>query len=83
MKVTKVKRKTPSPFTHGSKYRAKKRGRSVGVGNKGRYSRRAANAWKRNGAKPTKKTNLVYTCTVCNKKLSQKKGIRTKRLELI
>jgi large subunit ribosomal protein L44e len=59
----------------GSLLRAKKRGLNRGIGNKGRYSKKAVKSWKRK-TKTTKKTNLMYTCTVCGKSKYQKKGIR-------
>ncbi len=65
----------------GSKQRARKRGRARGMGNLGRYSKKAVGQWKRK-TKSTKKTNIVYTCTACHKKTLQKKGIRTGRLML-
>jgi ribosomal protein L44E len=62
-------------LTRGSKSRAKLRGLNRGIGNKGRYSKPAVTKFKRK-SKTTKKTNIMYTCKVCNKSKYQKKGIR-------
>ncbi len=69
---------------HGSLERAKKRGRGMGFGNKGKWgSKPAISKFKRTGAKISKKTNTKYTCSVCKKSTIQKKGIRTKKVEII
>ncbi|MCX6750061.1 MAG: hypothetical protein NTZ83_01245 [Candidatus Pacearchaeota archaeon] len=60
----------------GSKQRAKKRGLGIGIGNKGRWGSRPANAKHKRKSKTTKKTNIMYTCKECNKSKYQKKGIR-------
>ncbi|MEX0920500.1 MAG: hypothetical protein WDZ69_02885 [Candidatus Pacearchaeota archaeon] len=62
-------------LTRGSKQRAKLRGLSTGIGNKGRYSKPAVSKFKRK-SKTTKKTNFLYTCEVCGKGKYQKKGKR-------
>ena len=59
----------------GSKQRARLRGRNRGMGNLGRWSKPAVSKFKRK-VKTTKKTNIMYTCKVCNKSKYQKKGIR-------
>ena len=82
-KVAQNKRKTASPLTHGSKYRARKRGLARGFGNLGRYSKPAITKFKRTGAKNTKRTDLRYTCQVCKKTSVQASGIRSKRVEFI
>ena len=84
-KVKSAKKGTPGsahPLSYGSKVRQKLRGANRGAGNKGRYSRKPVGARKRTGRKTTKKTDLRYECTVCKKTQSQRKGIRTKRLEI-
>lgn len=53
-------------LTKGSKSRARKRGLSRGIGNKGKYSKPAVSKFKRK-TKTTKKTNIMYTCTECGK----------------
>jgi ribosomal protein L44E len=64
-------------MTRGSKSRAKKRGLNRGIGNKGRYSKPAVSKFKRK-TKTNKKTNIMYTCTVCNKS-KYRQGRRNKR----
>lgn len=80
-KIAQMKRRQPSSLSHGSKYRAMKRGRARGKGNHGRYSKPAITQWKMTGAKTTKKTDLGYTCSVCHKTHLQRKGIRIRKLE--
>ncbi len=82
-KVAQNKKKAPSSLSHGSKYRARLRGRARGVGNLGRYSKPAVTKFKRAGAKNTKKTDLRYTCSVCKKMSNQPAGIRAKRVEFV
>jgi large subunit ribosomal protein L44e len=60
---------------YGSKQRARLRGKSRGMGNLGRWSKKAISKNKRK-SKTTKKTNIMYTCSVCSKSKYQKKGIR-------
>ena len=62
-------------LTRGSKSRARLRGQSRGIGNKGKYSKPAVSKFKRK-SKTTKKTNMMYTCNECGKSKYQKKGIR-------
>jgi len=64
-------------LTKGSKQRARKRGLSRGIGNKGRYSKPAVSKFKRK-TKTNKKTNILYTCQTC-KKSHYRKGRRNKR----
>ncbi|MEK6901195.1 MAG: 50S ribosomal protein L44e [Nanoarchaeota archaeon] len=82
-KITQNKKKAPSSLSRGSKYRARLRGVARGIGNLGRYSKPAVTKFKRTGAKGTKKTDLRYTCTVCKKMSTQRKGIRSKKVEFI
>ncbi len=84
-KVKSAKKATPGsahPLSAGSKVRQRARGVNRGSGNKGRYSRKPVSARKRTGRKTTKKTDLRYTCTECKKTQTQRKGIRTKKLEI-
>lgn len=60
----------------GSLLRGKKRGLGIGFGNKGKWGSRPAVSKYKRKAKTTKKTNIMYTCKVCNKSKYQKKGIR-------
>jgi len=62
----------------GSLARAKLRGSNRGMGNKGKYSKKAISQNKRK-SKTTKKTNIMYTCKEC-KKSKYKQGRRNKRL---
>ena len=64
-------------LTRGSKSRARKRGLSRGIGNKGRYSKPAVSKFKRK-SKTTKKTNIMYTCNTCGKS-KYRQGRRNKR----
>lgn len=66
-------------LTRGSKSRARKRGQSRGIGNKGKYSKPAVSKFKRK-SKTTKKTNIMYTCKECGKSKYQKKGQRAGKL---
>lgn len=82
-KISQVKGKERGSLKKGSIQRAMKRGRGVGYGNLGKWgSKPAISKWKRVGAKGSKKTNLKYTCEVCKKTHIQKKGIRTKKIEI-
>ena len=80
-KVSMVKKKAPSPFSYGSKSRARRRGRAKGTGNLGRDSKPAVTKWKMTGKKQTKKTDLRYQCSSCNKMQVQREGIRAKKVE--
>ena len=84
-KVKSAKKATPGtahPLSHGSKVRQRLRGVNRGCGNKGRYSRKPVTARKRTGRKATKKNDLRFECTVCKKSHVQRKGKRTKKLEI-
>ncbi len=67
-----------STLKRGAKQRAQLRGLNRGIGNKGRFSRLKNQA--KGKRKTTKKTAIVYTCTVCGKSKDQKKGKRTSKL---
>jgi len=68
-------------MSRSSKPRLHARGKRMGVGNLGRYSKKAMGAWKMYGKKQTKKTDLRYTCSVCKKTHVQKEGTRAKKIE--
>ena len=70
----------PSTLKRGAKQRAQLRGLNRGIGNQGRFSRMKNQA--KGQRKTTKKTAIVYTCTVCKKGKDQKKGKRTGKLVL-
>jgi len=83
-KIASAKKRTPStahPMSYGSKKRMRRRGEARGTGNIGKLSKGALGSWKRYGKKTTKKTDLRYTCSVCKKTHTQKKGFRTKKVE--
>ncbi|MFH0711567.1 MAG: 50S ribosomal protein L44e [archaeon] len=67
-----------SSMKRGSKIRMKLRGLWRGIGNQGKYSRMKNQAKQKR--KTTKKTNLMYTCSVCGKSKYQKKGKRTSKV---
>ena len=82
-KVFQVKKGQASSLKYGSKQRARLRGKARGFGNLGRYSKPAVTKWKMTGKKSTKKTDLKFQCSVCNKFHLQKKGFRAKRIEIV
>ncbi len=82
-KISQAKKRNASPLTRGSKIRARLRGLARGMGNKGRYSRKAVSQFKMTGKKITKKTDLRYTCTVCKKTTVQGRSYRAKKVEFI
>jgi len=83
-KVAQVKGKERGSLKHGSIARAQKRGLGRGYGNLGSYgSKGAMSKWKRYGAKISKKTNLKYICSKCNKTTLQNHGTRAKRIESV
>ena len=65
-------------LTRGSISRAKKRGLGRGIGNKGRWGSKPAVSKFKRKTKTTKKTNIMYTCSVCNKS-HYRKSRRNKR----
>ena len=69
-----------SSMKRGSKVRLRLRGLWRGIGNQGKLSRMKNQ--KKKWRKTTKKTNIMYTCTVCKKSKYQKKGKRTGKLVL-
>lgn len=62
-------------LSRGSKIRARLRGRNRGIGNLGRYSKPAVSKFKMK-TKTTKKSKILYICSVCNKGKDRKEGIR-------
>jgi ribosomal protein L44E len=65
-------------MTRGSLSRAKKRGLGRGIGNKGRWGSRPAQAKHKRKSKTNKKTNVMYTCSKCGKS-KYRQGRRNKR----
>ncbi len=80
-KISQTKKKSPRSLSYGSKSRARSRGKARGMGSRGRYSKPAITSFKMTGAKVTKKTDLRFTCTKCNKMQVQRYGIRAKKVE--
>jgi large subunit ribosomal protein L44e len=64
-------------LTRGAKYRAKLRGLGRGIGNLGKWGSKPAVTKFKRKTKTTKKTNIMYTCSVCGKSKYQKKGQRS------
>ncbi len=65
-------------LTRGSKSRAKLRGLGRGIGNKGKWGSKPAQSKFKRKSKTTKKTNILYTCSVCGKS-KYRQGRRNKR----
>ena len=63
----------------GSLSRAKKRGQNRGMGNQGRYSKKAIKSWKRKSKMTTRKV-IIYTCQECKKSTHAKKSRRVSKL---
>lgn len=80
-KLTQTKKHAPSAFSYGSKIRAKRRGASRGMGNRGRYSKPAISQFKMTGKKQSKKTDFRLECKECKKTHVQRKNFRTKKVE--
>lgn len=77
-----AKKRNRGTLKKGSLSRAKKRGRSTGFGNLGKWgSKPAISKFKRTGAKGSKTADLRYTCKEC-KKTSVKAGRRAKKIEI-
>ena len=70
------------PMSRGSQARIRKRGDNRGFGNQGRYSRKPISAWKRTGAKKSKKLNLTIKCKKCGKSWLIH-GRRLKKVEML
>ncbi len=83
-KIESVKQRGRSashPLSRGSATRLALRGLTVGMGNKGRYSKPAIKSWKRK-TKVTKRMTIMYTCQKCKKSKGIKKAIRSSRIEI-
>ena len=81
MEAKRKTRGTANPLSAGSKKRIKARGR-MGEGSKGKYSKPPITKWRMAGRKQSKKLDLRYECSKCKKMTVQKKGTRTKKLEM-
>lgn len=85
-KVSESKNKGRSKAHPLSKFGARRlaeRGERRGAGNFGKFSKPPIKNWKSTGKKLSKKTDLRYTCSACNKATIQSEGVRTKKLELV
>ena len=85
MAVSDAKKRTRStahPMSRGSTMRMRGRGLRRGYGNQNKYSRPPVAKFKRTGAKISKKTDLRYKCSVCNRIQAQSSGQRMKKMEL-
>src|SRR3989344_3215808 len=80
--VSLEKKKERGSLKRGSIQRAKKRGRGVGYGNKGRWGSKPSSP-NRTGKKASKKTDFRFKCKICNKTTVQSAGFRAKKVELI
>ena len=65
-------------LTRGSIARAKLRGKGRGIGNKGKWGSKPAVSKFKRKSKTTKKTNIMYSCSVCGKS-KYRQGRRNKR----
>lgn len=79
--ISVAKKKDRGPLRHGSIARAKLRGRGTGYGNVGRWGSKPTKP-KMAGKKTSKKHDLRFKCSVCNKTSVQRKGRRARKLEL-
>ncbi len=81
--VSIAKKRDRGSLKKGSLPRLEKRGSGTrGIGNHGKYSRKAKSAWKMSGAKTSKKPDLRYKCKLCGKTSVQNKGTRSKKIEI-
>lgn len=60
----------------GGKARARLRGLGRGIGNKGKWGSKPPITKNKRKSKTTKKTNIMYTCSICKKSKYHKKGQR-------
>jgi len=67
-------------LTRGSISRAKLRGLGRGIGNKGKWGSKPAVSKFKRKTKTNKKTNFMYTCSVCGKSKYQKRGHRASKV---
>ncbi len=81
--VTIAKKRERGSLKKGSIARLMKRGSGkAGFGNHGKFSRKAISAWKRVGAKSSKKSDFRLKCKVCNKTQVKSSGSRSKKLSI-
>ena len=83
-KVSQAKKRTPGSAHPMAQFAKKRTGFGKGHGNLGKYgSKPPVSRFKMTGKKSSKKLDLRYECKACKKQSVQKKGIRTKKLELV
>lgn len=70
------------PQARASFIRAKKRGK-IGIGNKGRYSKKPISQWKLTGVKQAKRTDLRYECQECKRQNIIGSSFRAKKIEFV
>ena len=66
-------------LSYGSLSRARARGKARGMGNWGRYSKKAVKSWKRKTKTTTRKV-LIYTCNECHKSKLAKSSRRVSKI---
>jgi ribosomal protein L44E len=66
-------------LARGSLSRVKKRGKNRGMGNKGKYSRKAIKSWKRK-TKTTMRRVVIYSCKECKKSKLAKHSRRVSKI---
>ena len=81
--TTIAKKRERGTLKIGSMARLEKRGMGkAGIGNKGRYSRKAPSGRKRMGAKSSKKIDLRLKCETCKKTSVKSTGKRLKKVAI-
>jgi len=78
MQAKKKSKGSAHPLSRGSKARTRERGEWRGHGNLGKYSKPPVK-----GKKLTKKTDLRYVCNECKHTITQSKGVRAKKVEIV
>lgn len=83
-KVAQAKKRSPGSAHPLAQFAKKRAHFGKGKGNLGKYgSKPPVSKFKMTGKKPTKKLDLRYECKECKKQSVQRKGLRTKKLELV
>lgn len=81
--VALAKKRDRGTLKKGSMARLTRRGSAkAGFGNHGKFSRKAISAWKRIGAKTSKKSDFRLTCKTCKKTQVKSSGTRAKKLAI-
>lgn len=78
-----AKKRDRGTLKKGSIARRRRRGHDRGFGNQGKTSRGAVSSWKMYNKKGSKKQDLRYKCSVCNKMSVQSQGTRAKKTEFV